>query len=106
MAARMIRAARWCSRALAFSCHGWTCERSISPFATLIGAQAANDPSDTSAAQILISWTRRHRPDGAVSMLSFGDVYSDVEIATLANSLTARLGSKGSTAHRAGRGRG
>ena len=48
------------------SCHGWSGESSTSPFATLTGARAMNDPSATNVAQIVISGTRRHTPDGAV----------------------------------------
>jgi mono/diheme cytochrome c family protein len=78
------------------SCHGWTGESSISPFATLTGAWAVNDPGATNVAQIVISGTKRHTPDGAVSMPAFGNAYSDVEIAAVANYVTARFGSKGS----------
>jgi mono/diheme cytochrome c family protein len=78
------------------SCHGWTGESSISPFATLTGAWAVNDPGATNVAQIVISGTRRHTPEGAVSMPAFGNAYSDVEIAAVANYVTARFGSKGS----------
>jgi mono/diheme cytochrome c family protein len=78
------------------SCHGWTGESSISPFATLTGAWAVNDPGATNVAQIVISGTKRHRPDGAVSMPAFGNAYSDVEIAAVANYVTARFGAKGS----------
>jgi mono/diheme cytochrome c family protein len=76
------------------SCHGWTGESSISPFATLTGAWAVNDPSATNVAQIVISGTRRHSPPDAVSMPAFGDAYSDVEIAAVANYVTARFGSQ------------
>jgi mono/diheme cytochrome c family protein len=79
------------------SCHGWTGESSLSPFATLIGAWAVNDPDATNVAQIVISGTRRHTPDDAVSMPAFGNAYSDVEIAAVANYVTARFGSKGSS---------
>jgi mono/diheme cytochrome c family protein len=78
------------------SCHGWTGESSISPFATLTGAWAVNDPGATNVAQIVISGTRRLTPEGAVSMPAFGSAYSDVEIAAVANYVTARFGSKGS----------
>ena len=78
------------------SCHGWTGESSISPFATLTGAWAVNDPGATNVAQIVISGTKRHS-EGAVSMPAFGNAYSDVEIAAVANYVTARFGSKGST---------
>jgi mono/diheme cytochrome c family protein len=78
------------------SCHGWTGESSISPFATLTGAWAVNDPSATNVAQIVISGTRRLTPEGAVAMPAFGNAYSDEEIADVANYITARFGSKGS----------
>ncbi len=76
------------------SCHGWTGESSLSPFATLTGTSAVNDPSATNVAQIVISGTRRHTPEDAVSMPAFGNAYSDAEIAAVANYVTARFGSK------------
>jgi mono/diheme cytochrome c family protein len=78
------------------SCHGWTGESPISPFATLTGAWAVNDPGATNVAQIVISGTRRHT-EGAASMPAFGNAYSDAEIAAVANYVTARFGSKGSS---------
>jgi mono/diheme cytochrome c family protein len=78
------------------SCHGWTGESPLSPFATLTGALAVNDPSATNVAQIVISGTIRHRPEGAISMPAFGNAYTDGEIAAVANYVTARFGSKGS----------
>jgi len=76
------------------SCHGWSGESSISLFATLTGAWAVNDPGATNVAQIVISGTKRYTPEGAVSMPAFGNGYSDVEIAAVANYVTARFGSK------------
>jgi mono/diheme cytochrome c family protein len=78
------------------SCHEWTGESTISPFATLTGAWAVNDPSAINVVQIVISGTRRHTPPSAVSMPAFGNAYSDAEIAAVANYVTARFGSKGS----------
>jgi mono/diheme cytochrome c family protein len=78
------------------SCHGWTGESAISPFATLTGAWAVNDPGATNVVQIVISGTKRHEPPGAISMPAFGDAYSDTEIAAVANYVTSRFGSKGS----------
>jgi mono/diheme cytochrome c family protein len=75
------------------SCHGWTGESALSPFATLTGAWAVNDPSATNVAQIVISGTKRQVPPDAVSMPAFGNAYSDVEIAAVANYVTARFGS-------------
>jgi mono/diheme cytochrome c family protein len=78
------------------SCHGWTGESPISPFATLTGARAANDPTATNVAQIVLWGTMRHNPPDALSMPAFGNAYSDDEIAAVANYVTARFGSKGS----------
>src|SRR4051794_20231265 len=79
------------------SCHGWSGESAISPMATLTGAWAVNDPAATNVAQIVISGTKRHTPDGALSMPAFGNAYTDDEIAAVANYVTARFGTKGST---------
>lgn len=78
------------------SCHGWTGQSSISPFATLTGSWAVNDPSATNVAQIVISGTKRYSPASALSMPAFGNAYSDDEIAAVANYVTARFGSKAS----------
>jgi mono/diheme cytochrome c family protein len=78
------------------SCHGWTGESPISPFATLTGTWAVNDPSATNVAQIVISGTRRSTPPGAISMPAFGGTHSDAEIAAVANYVTARFGGKAS----------
>jgi mono/diheme cytochrome c family protein len=78
------------------SCHGWSGESPVSPLATLTGAWAVNDPGATNVAQIVIAGTKRHTPEGAISMPAFGDVYSDAEIAAVANYVTSRFGSKGS----------
>jgi mono/diheme cytochrome c family protein len=78
------------------SCHGWTGESSISPFATLTGAWAVNDPSATNVAQVVVFGTKRKTPADAVSMPAFGNAYSDAEIAAVVNYVTARFGAKGS----------
>ncbi|HEX4410814.1 MAG TPA: cytochrome c [Xanthobacteraceae bacterium] len=76
------------------SCHSWSGESAISPFATITGARAINDPAATNVAQIVISGTQRHTPDGVVSMPSFGSTFSDKEIAAVVNYVTARFGSE------------
>jgi len=75
------------------SCHSWTGVSAISPFATIAGARAVNDPTATNVAQIVISGTTRRDPQGVISMPAFGGAYSDVEIAAVANYVTARFGS-------------
>jgi mono/diheme cytochrome c family protein len=79
------------------SCHGWSGESPVSPFATLTGSAAVNDQSATNVAQIVFSGTRRLTPDSALSMPAFGDAYSDDEIAAVANYVAARFGAKGSS---------
>ena len=79
------------------ACHGWTGQSPISPFATLTGARAVNDPAAMNVAQIVISGTRRTAPAGVVSMPAFGPSFSDSEIAAVANYVTARFGAKGSS---------
>lgn len=78
------------------SCHGWSGESPVSPMATLTGTWAVNDPAATNVAQIVLSGTKRHTPDGALSMPAFGEAYTDDEIAAVANYVTARFGAKGS----------
>ena len=75
------------------SCHSWSGVSALTPFATIAGARAVNDPAATNVAQIVISGTRRHEPDGAISMPAFGSIFSDTEIAAVVNYVTARFGS-------------
>jgi mono/diheme cytochrome c family protein len=76
------------------SCHGWSGESSVSPFATFTGSWAVNDPSAINVAQIVISGTKRFTPPDAISMPAFGSAYTDTEIAAVANYITARFGAK------------
>ena len=75
------------------SCHNWTGESAITPYATLAGARAVNDRTATNVAQIVISGTERHTLSGVVSMPDFGGTHSDSEIAAVSNYVTARFGS-------------
>ncbi len=79
------------------SCHDWSGVSPIADFATLTGSRAVNDPSATNVAQIVISGTKRITPPNAVSMPAFGSIYSDADIAAVANYVTARFGAKGSS---------
>jgi mono/diheme cytochrome c family protein len=78
------------------SCHSWSGVSEVSPFATLTGARAVNDPSAINVVQIVISGTARTTPQGVLSMPAFGASYSDVEIAAVANYVTARFGTQAS----------
>ena len=77
------------------SCHDWTGVSALSPFATISGSRAVNDPSATNVAQIVISGTRRFT-SGGLSMPAFGSTYTDTEIAAVANYVTGRFGSAAS----------
>jgi mono/diheme cytochrome c family protein len=90
------RSAKMVFEGACVSCHDWTGDSPISPFAKITGTGAVNDPSAINVVQVVISGTRRHNPPGAISMPAFGSAYSDAEIAALANYVTARFGSKGS----------
>jgi len=74
------------------SCHGWSGVSLLTGYATLTGDRAVNDPTAMNVAQIVLSGELRHTPDGVVLMPSFGDAYSDTEIAAVANYVTARFG--------------
>jgi mono/diheme cytochrome c family protein len=77
------------------SCHSWTGISALSPFATISGSRAVNDPTATNVAQIVISGTQRSA-SGAMSMPVFGSTYTDTEIAAVANYVTGRFGSAAS----------
>ncbi len=77
-------------------CHGWT---GISPgiaAATLTGTRAVNDATATNVAQVVIHGGERRAPAGPSNMPAFGSAYSDSEIASVANYVTARFGAQGS----------
>jgi mono/diheme cytochrome c family protein len=74
------------------SCHDWTGESPILSYATFTGSRAVNDPSARNVAQAIIWGVARQSADGPVTMPSFGKAYSDVEIAAVANYVTARFG--------------
>jgi mono/diheme cytochrome c family protein len=70
---------------------------SVQPALTCHGrsrcSRAVNDPTATNVAQIVISGTIRHEPKGVISMPAFGSIYSDADIAAVANYVTGRFGS-------------
>ena len=77
-------------------CHGWTGVSPVIAFATLTGTRAVNDPTANNVAQVIIRGAQRHTANGADDMPAFGDAYSDAEIASVANYVTARFGVTGS----------
>jgi mono/diheme cytochrome c family protein len=78
------------------SCHGWNGVSPVIPFATLTGARAVNDPTATNVAQIILSGAQRRVGADEAKMPAFGAAYSDYEIASLSNYVTARFGARAS----------
>jgi len=74
------------------SCHGWSGESPILPYANLTGARAVNDPTATNVVQIVLSGSGHG--NGSFYMPDFGNAYSDTEIAAVANYVTARFGTE------------
>jgi len=79
------------------SCHGWTGISPILAYANFIGSRAINDPSARNVAQAIVWGVTRASPEGLVAMPPFGHAYSNVEIAAVANYVTARFGAQPSS---------
>jgi len=78
-------------------CHGWSGISPLSSVADLTGARAVNDPQATNVVQIVLAGEERSSGQVALHMPAFGASYSDNEVAAVANYVTARFGSKGSS---------
>ena len=75
-------------------CHDWTGVSPVIPYATLTGVRSVNDPTATNVVQVILSGAHRHTADAGAIMPAFGSAYSDAEIASLANYVTARFGAQ------------
>jgi mono/diheme cytochrome c family protein len=75
-------------------CHDWTGIGSVSGYATLTGVRGVNDPTATNVVQVILSGATHSGQLGPVSMPAFGQGYSDLEIAAVANYVTARFGAR------------
>ncbi len=76
------------------SCHDWTGVSPVIPSATLTGVRSVNDPTATNVVQVILSGSHRQAADTRATMPAFGSAYSDEEIASLANYVTARFGAQ------------
>jgi mono/diheme cytochrome c family protein len=76
------------------SCHGWSGVSPVIPFATLTGARAVNDSAGINVVQVILSGARRHALEERADMPAFGNAYSDYEIASVTNYVTARFGAQ------------
>jgi mono/diheme cytochrome c family protein len=77
-------------------CHGWTGVSPVLGVASLTGTRAINDATAINVAQVIIRGAQRHMAETSTSMPAFGEAYSDAEIASVANYVTARFGTQGS----------
>ena len=75
-------------------CHDWSGVSPVIPYATLTGVRSVNDPTATNVVQIILSGAHRQFSDARTTMPAFGSAYSDREIASLANYVTARFGAQ------------
>ncbi|HEY1312962.1 MAG TPA: cytochrome c [Steroidobacteraceae bacterium] len=75
-------------------CHDWSGVSPVLPYATLTGVRSVNDPTATNVVQIILTGAHRHTADAGPAMPAFGSAYSDAEIASLANYVTARFGAQ------------
>ena len=78
-------------------CHDWSGVSPVIPDATLTGVRSVNDPTATNVVQVVLSGAHRRASDAEATMPAFGSAYSDEEIASLANYVTARFGAQPST---------
>lgn len=82
------------------SCHGWSGASPVIAFATLTGARSVNDHTATNVAKVIISGAQRHAAGDTAIMPAFGETFSDYEIASVANYVTARFGAQPSALSR------
>jgi mono/diheme cytochrome c family protein len=75
-------------------CHDWTGVSPVLPSATLTGVRSVNDPTATNVVQIILTGAHRLTAGAGPTMPAFGSAYSDAEIASLANYVTARFGAQ------------
>jgi mono/diheme cytochrome c family protein len=75
-------------------CHDWSGVSPVIPYATLIGVRSVNDPTAINVVQVVLSGAHRQIADAGATMPAFGSAYSDAEIASLANYVTARFGAQ------------
>ncbi len=78
------------------SCHAWNGQGALVQEAQLTGSRAVNDVTATNVAQMILNGVGTST-SGRPYMPSFEAAYTDREIASLANYVTARFGSKPSS---------
>jgi mono/diheme cytochrome c family protein len=67
------------------SCHQWNGQGQQTPYAALLGDQTVNDPNGTNVVQVMLLGAHLTVGDQTVFMPSFGEAYTDEELAAIAN---------------------
>ena len=79
------------------SCHQWNGQGQQTPYAALLGTRAVNDIRGTNVTQAILQGVKIRIADSDVFMPSFGEAYSDSEVAALANYVIGHFGGKQGT---------
>jgi mono/diheme cytochrome c family protein len=76
------------------ACHQWNGGGRQTPYASLAGSQAANDPDGVNLVRVMLTGADLRTAKGRGYMPSFGDAYSDAELAAVANYVIGHFGGK------------
>jgi mono/diheme cytochrome c family protein len=76
------------------ACHQWNGGGRESHYASLAGSQAVNDPEGVNLIRVMLTGADLRTAKGRGYMPSFGDAYSDDELAAVANYVIAHFGGK------------
>jgi mono/diheme cytochrome c family protein len=76
------------------ACHQWNGGGRETPYASLAGSKAANDPEGINLVRVMLTGADLKTAKGRGYMPSFGDAYSDAELAAVANYVIGQFGGK------------
>jgi mono/diheme cytochrome c family protein len=76
------------------ACHQWNGGGRQTRYASLAGSQAVNDPEGINLVRVMLTGADLKTAKGRGYMPSFGDAYSDAELAAVANYVIAHFGGK------------
>jgi mono/diheme cytochrome c family protein len=67
------------------SCHGWNGEGQFNPRAAIVGGHALSDPTASNVVRVVLQGSSDHEAAPGKTMPSFAKIYSDEDVAALAN---------------------
>src|ERR1700733_9472059 len=76
------------------NCHKYDGDGRETVYASLIGSRSAGDPDGANVTQVILNGAKYHIKDQTVFMPPFGQAYSDVELAAVANYVIEHFGGK------------